>query len=118
MFSNPSLLRQLTLTAEQLRRGGEGAWARRLVQTADQIRKIGWTDDAQKELTGLFEADPGLESVTFGAEHERRLNGPAGVSAANIRLSELRLVIRELAAHPTKQGPPPGEARKRSPDLA
>lgn len=118
MFTHPALLRQLTMTADHLRRGGETAWSRRVVLAADTIRKMGWTDAAVRSFAGLFETDPGLDAVNFGAEHERRLGGPHGVDDANRRLSELRIKIKELATHPTRESPDPEVRRPRSPDLA
>jgi hypothetical protein len=106
------------MCADHLRRGGETAWARRVVQTADSMRKLGWTDASQGRFRELFEVDPPLESVSFGAEHERRLGGPQGVADANARLAEIRIKIKELAAHPTQDAPDPQLKRPRSPDLA
>src|SRR5947208_3008045 len=107
MFTHPALLRQLTMTADHLRRGGETAWARRVVQAADALRKLGWTDAAVARFSELFESDPGLDAVMFGSEHERRLGGPQGVGEANFRLSELRVKMKELATHPTQESPDP-----------
>ena len=118
MFTHPALLRQLTTCADLLRRGGEGAWARRAVQTADAIRKLGWTDTALQRFKELFEGEPGFESANFGAEHERRLNGPQGVAEANLKLSAMRQKLKELATHPTQGAPDPDLRRPRSPDLA
>lgn len=118
MFTHPALLRQLTLTADHLRRGGEAAWARRVVQTADALRKLGWTEMATQRFLELYEGEPRFESVSFGAEHERRLGGPLGVQEANVRLTELRVTLKELATHPTQQAPDPEVTRARSPDLA
>jgi hypothetical protein len=118
MFTHPALLRQLTLTADHLRRGGETAWARRVVSTADELRKLGWTDAARAHFLQLYETDPGLDAAGFGTEHERRLGGPQGVAEANLRLSELRAALKELAMHPTKDAPDPELRRPRSPDLA
>jgi hypothetical protein len=118
MFTHPALLRQLTLTADHLRRGGEGAWARRVVQTADALRKLGWTDLARQRFMDLYDEEPRFDSVSFGAEHERKLGGPLGVTEANIRLSDLRVKLKELATHPTQKEPDPDLVRARSPDLA
>lgn len=118
MFTHPALLRQLTLCADQLRRGGEAAWARRVVQTADAMRKLGWTEASRGRFGELFEVDPRLESVLFGAEHERRLGGPQGVADANAKLADMRTKIKELATHPTQDSPDPELKRPRSPDLA
>ncbi len=118
MFNHPALLRQLNLCAEELRRGGETAWARRLVVAADLVRRSGWCDTGKAAVDALFSVEPGLDSVMLGAEHERRLGGPVGVADANIRISELRNKLKELAAAPLRQAPPPGAPRQRSPDLA
>ena len=118
MFTHPSLLRQLTLVSEQLRRAGESAWARRVVVTADRIRKSGWTDSGSQALRELFETPPSLDSVNFGAEHERRLGGYQGVLAANERMLALRVKLKELGTFPVKAAPDPGVPRLRSPDLA
>jgi hypothetical protein len=117
MFTHPALLRQLTLAADHLRKGGEAAWARRLVGAADAVRKLGWTDAALGPIHELFKAEPGLDSVSFGAEHERRVGGPQGAAEANARLSEMRIKIKELALHPVKGAPDPEVRRPRSPDL-
>jgi plasmid stabilization system protein ParE len=117
MFTHPALLRQLTLCADHLRRGGETAWARRVVQAADSMRKLGWTDAARAHYGQLFEGEAHLDTVGFGSEHERRLGGPQGVAEANARLAELKSKIKELASHPTKEAPDPELRRQRSPDL-
>ena len=106
------------MTADHLRRGGETAWSRRVVQVSDQMRKLGWTDAARLKFCELWESDPNLESVSFGAEHERRLTGPQGVADANLRLVELKIKLKELAAHPVQGAPDPEVKRPRSPDLA
>jgi len=118
MFTHPSLLRQLTLVSEQLRRAGESAWARRVVQAADKLRKSGWTDTGKQALQELFDTPPSLDSVHFGAEHERRLGGLQGVAQANESFSVLRVKLKELGTFPLKAAPAPGLPRLRSPDLA
>ena len=118
MFTHPSLLRQLTRTAEHLRRSGEPDWARKAVVAADAVRKMGWTDSGRLAVQALFDADPSLDSVSFGAEHERRLGGPLGVNDANQHLSELRIGLKELATLPLRAAIAPGTPRLRSPDLA
>ena len=119
MFTHPSLLRQLTRAAEHLRRSGEADWARRVVVAGDAIRKMGWTESGRQALQDLFEADPSLDSLSFGgAEHERRVGGPLGVRDANEALSEIRITLKELAALPLRAAIAPGTPRLRSPDLA
>jgi hypothetical protein len=118
MFTHPALLRQLNLCSELLRRGGEGAWARRVVQAADAIRKSGWTEAGQLILQGLFDGEPGFEALSFGAEHSSRLGGPDGITLANEKLSAQRAQLRELGRHPVKDAPDPAQPRRRSPDLA
>ena len=118
MFTHPALLRHLTLTADHLRRAGESAWARRMVMTADRVRKSGWTEHGKAALQELFEAPPLFEALNLGAEHERRLGGPQGVSDANLRLSELRVLLKEMGTLPLRASLDPGAPRQRSPDLA
>ncbi|MES2201218.1 MAG: hypothetical protein V4498_03100 [candidate division FCPU426 bacterium] len=117
MFNHPALLRQLNLCAEQLRRAGESDWSRRVLAAGDQVRRSGWTETGKVAVDLLFSADPGLDSVLFGAEHERRLGGPVGVADANGRMSELRDRLKQLAAYPLRQALAPGAPRQRSPDL-
>jgi hypothetical protein len=118
MFTHPSLLRQLTLVSDHLRRAGESDWARRVVQAADRLRKTGWTDSGKQALQDLFETQPTLDSVNFGAEHERRLGGRLGVLEANERFIGLRVKLKELGTLPLRTAPQPGVPRLRSPDLA
>lgn len=117
MFTHPALLRQLQMTAETLRRAGETAWSRRLVQVADTVRKSGWTELGRESLLALFEGQGTLDSVTFGAEHARRLSGRQDLEQANERLSLHRQKLRELGQLPTRQPLSAGAPRKRSPDL-
>ena len=115
MFTHPALLRKLTTTAEFLRRSGEAGWARTLRSLGDVIRKQGWTEESRQEITGLFEGDKRLSTVSFGAEHERWLHGEKGLKEANERLAGICDQIRELAHTPTIEAPK-GD-RPRSPDL-
>ena len=115
MFTHPSLLREMNQLAEFLRRSGEAEWSRRVVQTADSVRKSGWTDEGCRRVQGLLNGDVNLHQVSFGAEHHRQVGGDAGAIKANARLERLRLKVAELAAQPTiaaVQGP-----RPKSPDL-
>ena len=116
MYSHPALLRELTLCADLLRRSGEAAWARVLLQTTDRLRKSGWTEAGRQVVLELFEQDPGIEAVSFGSEHGRWLKGPAAVEAANTALRARLDHIKALGAEP-RVLPEPGP-RKRSPDLA
>jgi hypothetical protein len=116
MFTHPSLLREMTLLAEFLRRSGEGDWARRVIQAADAIRKSGWTEQGGAHLQSLFKGEPSLFHVSFGAEHARWL--PAGeLDRANQRLERHRLKLADLGTQPHIQ-PPAAGPRQRSPDLA
>lgn len=116
MFTHPALLREMTVTAEFLRRGGEVEWARRVVGAADQVRRLGWTEAGHQALRSLWDSDPSIESVTFGAEHERHLGGPVQSAQANERLSRHRAKLTDLAQQRLAQSPAPGP-RLRSPDL-
>ncbi len=104
------------MTADLLRRGGEAEWARRVVGTTDQIRKLGWTQAGHQTLRLLWDVEPSIESVTFGAEHARRLSDPAQSAQANERLSLHRSRIVALAEQGLVTAPAPGP-RLRSPDL-
>jgi hypothetical protein len=115
MFTHPALLREMTLLADFLRRSGAGEWSRIVVQTADSVRKTGWTDEGHKRVQSLFSGDTGLHQVSFGVEHHRQVGGEAGAAKANARLERFRMKLSELAAQPTVaavQGP-----RPKSPDL-
>lgn len=116
MFTHPSLLRELTLLADFLRRSGEPEWARRTVQAADGVRKAGWTRAGAAHVAALFAGERSLHSVSFGVEHHRWVGGEAGVHRANERLEQLRRRVLDLASHPSSE-PEPGP-KKRSPDLA
>jgi hypothetical protein len=115
MFTHPSLLRELTLLADFLRRSGEHEWSRRVVTVADKIRKTGWTDAGAGHVDSLFRGEPNLYQVTFGAEHARWLSTEADLAKAKDRLEQLRLKVQDLATQPlvaAETGP-----RPRSPDL-
>ncbi len=116
MFTHPALLRELTLTSELLRRSGEGAWARRVTQAADGLRRSGWTDEGLRLVKDLQRGEPGLHQVSFGAEHLRQAGGEAGVAQANARLERHRRKLAELIELPTREAP--AGPRQRSPDLA
>jgi hypothetical protein len=115
MFTHPALLRELTLTAEHLRRNGETEWSRRVVQSTEGLRKHGWTDEGQRHYRELFTGRPSLDQVRFGPEHHRLTGGEDGAERANVRLEKHRLKLAELAALPVR-APQPGR-RQRSPDL-
>jgi hypothetical protein len=115
MFTHPALLRELTLTAEHLRRYGETEWSRRVVQTAERLRRVGWTEEGRRVLRELFDGSPSLHGVRFGPEHARHTGGEEGAERANRRLELHRLKLAELGSLPT-HGAPLGP-RRRSPDL-
>jgi hypothetical protein len=116
MFSHPALLRELTLTAEHLRRHGEGQWSRRVVESTEALRKSGWTQQGLQAFRALFDGSPSLNQVRFGPEHQRLTGGEAGAERANQRLERHRLKLAELGALPVR--PAPTGLRQRSPDLA
>jgi len=115
MFTHPSLLRELTLLAELLRRSGEAEWSRRAVQAADGVRKAGWTEAGAGHVRALFGGDRNLHSVSFGVEHHRWVGGEPGAHRANDRLERHRLRVLDLMAHPVHS--PADGRRLRSPDL-
>lgn len=116
MFTHPALLRELTMTAEHLRRNGEAEWSRKVVLSTEGLRKHGWTEAGKRHYRELFDGRPSLDHVRFGPEHHRLTGGEAGAEQANARLEKHRLKLAELAALPVRAaqaGP-----RQRSPDLA
>lgn len=116
MFTHPALLREMTLTAEHLRRNGEAEWSRRVVQSTDALRKCGWTPEGLRHFRRLFDESPNLNGVRFGPEHQRQTGGEAGAERANLRLEKHRLKLAELGALPVRSAPT--GPRPKSPDLA
>ena len=115
MFSHPALLRELNLTAEHLRRHGEAEWSRRVLLSAESVRKSGWTEEGWRHFRALFDGDPSLNQARFGPEHLRHTGDEAGIDKANQRLERHRLKLAELGALPTR--PKAVGPRQRSPDL-
>lgn len=116
MFTHPALLRELTLCAEHLRRNGESEWSRRVVVTAEALRRSGWTEEGHRHFRALFDGDPSLNQARFGPEHQRHTGGEAGAQLANQRLERYRVKLAELGALPVRSAPQ--GPRLRSPDLA
>lgn len=116
MFTHPALLREMNLVAEHLRKHGEADWSRRVVLSADALRKCGWTAEGLRHFRELFDGSPSLNGVRFGPEHHRQTGGEAGAERANARLERYRLKLAELGALPVRSAP--AGPRLRSPDLA
>jgi hypothetical protein len=116
LFTHPSLLRCLFKASDFLRRGGEAAWARDLKAVSDRIHRRGWTEESLEDINSLFEGEHPLNRISFGVEHERWLHNAAGIAAANERLQEICMELREQAQVPTVAPAGPGP-RPRSPDL-
>jgi hypothetical protein len=117
MFTHPALLKQLKLAAALTRQAGATDWARRLVTSADAVRKHGWTEKGFEAYQSLFQGDGNFDSLSFGIEHSRRLGGPEGIASANQELSELRQELKIQASLGLRDTPAPGTWRPRSPDL-